>query len=74
MTKTKQMCYNSHEVTTMDEKIENQEELPAEQTPAEETPVYMPRPAWQVWLARIGLVLFVATVLLYYANMMWGGK
>ena len=68
------MCYNSHEVTTMDEKIENQEELPAEQTPAEETPVYMPRPAWQVWLARIGLVLFVATVLLYYANMMWGGK
>lgn len=58
----------------MDEKIENQEELPAEQTPAEETPVYMPRPAWQVWLARIGLVLFVATVLLYYANMMWGGK
>lgn len=24
---------------------------------------YVPRPAWQVWLARVGLVLFVALVI-----------
>ena len=23
---------------------------------------YTPRPAWQVWMARIGLVLFIALV------------
>ena len=39
----------------------NQEEL-TEQEP------YKPRPAWQVWAARIGLVLFVIFVLLYYLN------
>lgn len=26
-------------------------------------PGYTPRPAWQVWMARIGLVLFVALVI-----------
>ena len=23
---------------------------------------YQPRPAWQVWMARVGLVLFIALV------------
>ena len=27
---------------------------------------YTPRPAWQVWLARAGLVLFVGLVILSY--------
>ena len=40
---------------------EKQEEL-SEQEP------FVPRPAWQVWAARIGLVLFVIFVLLYYLN------
>ncbi len=34
---------------------------------------YTPRPAWQVWLARIGLVLFLLVVLMYYINIMRGG-
>ena len=57
----------------MDEQKENipEEELP--EVPAEEKPVYVPRPMWQVWLARVGLVLFILVILLYYANMMRGG-
>ena len=31
-----------------------------EQMEKRETPGYVPRPAWQVWAARVGLVLFVA--------------
>ena len=34
---------------------------------------YQPRPAWQVWLARIGLVLFLALVAMYYVNIARGG-
>jgi hypothetical protein len=57
----------------MDEQKENipEEELPEIQE--EEKPVYIPRPMWQVWLARVCLVLFVALVILYYINMMRGG-
>lgn len=57
----------------MDEQKENipEEELPEIQE--EEKPVYIPRPMWQVWMARVCLVLFVALVILYYINMMRGG-
>lgn len=34
---------------------------------------YTPRPKWQVWLARIGLVLFIFVVIMYYINIMRGG-
>ena len=27
---------------------------------------YTPRPAWQVWAARVGLVLFIGLVILSY--------
>ena len=30
---------------------------------AEETGSYVPRPAWQVWLARVALVLFIIIVI-----------
>lgn len=55
------------------------EEVPAgqapEEAPAEETQeAYLPRPAWQVWLARICLVLFIALIIMYYINIMRGGK
>ena len=59
----------------MDENMEKQntaEETPVENTPAEETPVYIPRPKWQVWLARVCLVLFIALILMYYINIMRG--
>ena len=49
------------------------EEVPAAETP-EEAPAYIPRPAWQVWLARVCLVLFIAMILMYYINIMRGGK
>ncbi len=34
---------------------------------------YTPRPAWQVWLARIGLVIFVIGVILYIRSIAMGG-
>ena len=56
--KSKQMCYDNKEVKSM-----NNEhlELPEEKRG--------PRPAWQVWLARIGLVLFVIAVALCYIHL-----
>lgn len=39
----------------------------------EEESGYTPRPRWQVWAARIGLVLFIALILMYYINIMRGG-
>ena len=45
------------------EKMQPQDEdLQPEQEPS------VPRPAWQVWAARIGLVLFIVFILLYYLN------
>ena len=38
-----------------------------------ETPTYVPRPAWQVWGARICLVLFLLLILMYYLNIARGG-
>ena len=57
------------------QEFEKQEELEKEleQTLEEETPKYVPRPAWQVWAARIGLVLFVFLILMYYWNIARGG-
>ena len=39
---------------------ENMEKQPQEVT--EETTRYTPRPAWQVWCARVALVLFIIIV------------
>ena len=39
----------------------------------QEKPAYTPRPAWQVWMARIGLVIAVAAVALYYYHIARGG-
>ena len=48
--------------------MEEREEL----TPEEQKP-YEPRPAWQVWGARILLVLFIILIILYYINISRGG-
>ena len=40
---------------------EKQEKQPRET--AEETTGYVPRPAWQVWCARVALVLFIIIVI-----------
>ena len=34
---------------------------------------YSPRPAWQVWAARIGLAVFIGFLILYYVNIFRGG-
>ena len=46
------------EVKSMD----NEKEKQPQEAAAEETTGYMPRPAWQVWLARVALVLFIIIV------------
>ena len=40
---------------------ENQEKQPQEAV--EETTAYVPRPVWQVWCARVALVLFIIIVI-----------
>ncbi len=50
----------------MEENRENLPEMP-EQTG------YKPRPAWQVWAARIGLVIVIVSVILYYIHIATGG-
>lgn len=38
-----------------------------------EEPGYQPRPLWQVWAARVGLVLFVAFVIYQLLQIAGGG-
>ena len=33
---------------------------------------YVPRPAWQVWAARVGVVLFIALVIYQYIRIARG--
>lgn len=35
---------------------------------------YQPRPAWQVWAARVGLVIMILCVILYYLHIFRGGR
>ena len=51
----------------------DQEHMEEELQEEQEQPRYTPRPRWQVWLARIGLVLFILVILMYYINIMRGG-
>ena len=57
----------------MEENRENQEQelKPELQQPQEEG--YVPRPTWQVWAARIGLVLFIGYMIFYYCRLMGVG-
>ena len=59
------MCYDNKEVKVMDN--ENLDNIPQEE------PVYKPRAKWQVWGARIALVLFIALIAMYYLNIARGG-
>ena len=34
---------------------------------------YQPRPKWQVWLARLGLLAFLIFVALFYFGLFGGG-
>jgi len=41
--------------------------------PENESERYKPRPGWQVWAARIGLVIMIICVILYYLHIARGG-
>ena len=51
---------------------ENQDQLPQEELPEEPKKEYVPRPLWQVWGARVALVVFIVFLILYYINLMRG--
>ena len=56
------------------EQLQAQEEAQTPEIPQEpEKDVYVPRPAWQVWGARVALVLFIAVILLYMIKIARGG-
>ncbi len=40
----------------------------------QEKPHYVPRPMWQVWAARVALVVFILGMILYYLNVFGGGQ
>ena len=56
--------------------MENHEEKATseEQVVLPEKQGYKPRPAWQVWAARIGLVLFIVMLVIYYMVYFRGGR
>ena len=41
--------------------------------PQQEQQGYVPRPRWQVWAARLALVLFILVLIAYYLNVFRGG-
>lgn len=54
----------------MDEQQKNPQEPVLPEVPTEG---YVPRPAWQVWGARVGLVIFIGFVILQIVNIARGG-
>ncbi len=38
-----------------------------------EAAVYRERPRWQIWAARVGLVIMIIGVILYYLHIARGG-
>lgn len=44
-----------------------------EEMEQQETEGYTPRPAWQVWAARVGVVIMIIAVALYYWHIASGG-
>ena len=48
----------------MEEELENEQLQPQP---------YRPRPMWQVWAARVGLVIVIIAVILYYLQIARGG-
>ncbi len=61
------MCYNTQEVRIMEE--EKREQQPVQKPDVPQEKPYEPRPVWQVWLARIGLVAFLIFLAIYYFTM-----
>ena len=56
----------------MEEKLNQSPQKPEEEQVPQEP--YRPRPWWQVWGARILLVIFILLVIMYYVNIARGGE
>ena len=54
------------------ENEELQQEQP-QQEQQEQPQGYSPRPRWQVWLARLALVIFLGFLFMYYMNILRSG-
>ena len=72
------MCYDNWEVNTMEHEhtdpISQEEPLVEAPVQTQEEAPYRPRPKWQVWAARIALVVFILILIMYYANIFRGGR
>ena len=56
--------------------MENEQNIQPGPDPFEQEPEkkeYRPRPGWQVWAARIGLVIMIISIILYYIHIATGG-
>ena len=51
-----------------------EEQRSTQQPEPEEQEIYTPRPMWQVWCARIGLVLFILLVIYQLIHIATGGQ
>ena len=52
---------------------EERKETPEVTEETQPEKVYTPRPAYQIWAARIGLAIVIIAVIIYYLNIAWGG-
>ena len=50
-----------------------EKDIVLEEETTEEKSTYVPRPAWQVWCARIGVVIMIVAFLLYCYQIATGG-
>ena len=67
------MCYDiQNEVRNMENNEKITDEQRNEQTP-QSGEGYKERPRYQVWMARVGLVVMIAAVVLYYYHIAKGG-
>ena len=55
-----------------EERVELPEEMPEEEI-LQAPEAYNPRPGWQVWAARIGLIIVIIAIALYYYHIARGG-
>ena len=56
-----------------EETIQQEQEQPIEEAILQQPEGYRPRPAYQVWAARIGLVIVIIGIILYYYHIARGG-
>ena len=49
------------------------DEMKENQTPEEKDQGYIPRPMWQVWMARVGLVFMILFVIYQILTIATGG-